>query len=190
VGKRECAEGAGCALHPNGTHYCLCPLGKAGLHCDEAIVISDPKFDGEDSVLSLKVDSALRYSSHFAVSVRVSEKGDSDGVLLHVGQGQNSGHDDFFSLTLRNASVVLVMNLGGPSIRQDRIVSLSLCCVQPNVWTRIEAGRTGGEAYLALEDGQRAVGSSPLGLSSLDVDNVIHLGEEERQEPEAETLLF
>jgi hypothetical protein len=69
------------------------------------------------------------------------------------------------------------MNLGGPPTRQDRIVTLSLCCVHAGHWTRIEAGRTGREAYLALDDGQRAVGSSPLGLSALDVDGVLHLGE-------------
>jgi len=69
------------------------------------------------------------------------------------------------------------MNLGGPLTRQDRIVTLSLCCVRLGRWTRVDAGRTGREAYLALDDGQRAAGVSPLGLSALDVDGILHLGE-------------
>jgi hypothetical protein len=63
--------------------------------------VSDPHFDGENSVMSLALDSALRYSSHFAVSVKPDEEGTTDGVILHVGQSINSGHDDFFSVALR-----------------------------------------------------------------------------------------
>ena len=75
-------------------------------------VVSDPGFDGVNSVMWLRLDSALRFSSHLSLLFRPAEHEDkgghhhssapgaSDGVIAHLGQGENSGHDDFFSLAL------------------------------------------------------------------------------------------
>ncbi len=68
-----------------------------------------------------------------------------------------------------------MINLGGPSSRQDRLISLSLCCARRGEWSRVEAGRTGRDAYLRL-DGQVAKGTSPVALTTLDVDNVLYIG--------------
>ena len=35
TGKHACAEGSECAVHPNGTYFCLCPFGRRGTLCDE-----------------------------------------------------------------------------------------------------------------------------------------------------------
>ncbi len=35
VGKSQCAEDSKCAVHANGTSFCLCPLGKKGEFCEE-----------------------------------------------------------------------------------------------------------------------------------------------------------
>ncbi len=65
------------------------------------MIVSDPRFDGVNSLMWLRLDSALRFSSHLALSIRPDETSpSSDGVIAHIGQGENSGHDDFFSLAL------------------------------------------------------------------------------------------
>ena len=35
TGKHACAEGSECAVHPNGTYFCLCPFGRRGTLCEE-----------------------------------------------------------------------------------------------------------------------------------------------------------
>ncbi len=67
------------------------------------MTVSDPRFDGVNSVMFLRLNSALRFSSHLAMHVRPDDgeaASSSDGVIAHIGQGENSGHDDFFSLAL------------------------------------------------------------------------------------------
>ncbi len=77
------------------------------------MTVSDPHFDGVHSVMWLRLDSALRFSSHISLSFKPDEDNNpsSDGVLAHIGQGQNSGHDDFFSLAL-----MCVILIKGPFI--------------------------------------------------------------------------
>ena len=43
------------------------------------------------------------------------------------------------------------------------------------VWHKIEAGRSGREGYLKL-DSQVTKGTAPPGLTTLDVDHIIYLG--------------
>ncbi len=69
----------------------------------------------------------------------------------------------------------LVINLGGPASRQDRLISLSLCCAVRGEWNKVEAGRSGRDGYLRL-NGQVAKGRSSMAITTLDVDNVLYIG--------------
>ena len=76
---------------------------------------------------------------------------------------------------LRNGTLVLSFSLGGPRGGQTNSLTLSLCCVTEGKWHKVEAGRMGREGYLKL-DSQVTKGTAPPGLTTLDVDHVIYLG--------------
>ena len=136
------------------------------------IELSDVKFNGHHSVMSIGLQSAISFRTDIAMQVKPES---ADGVILFLGQSRNSRHQDFFSLALRNSSLVMTFNLGGPRTRYDHFLTLTLCCMKIGEWTNFEAGRKGREGYLRM-NGQRAVGTSPLSLSTLDVDPNLFLG--------------
>ena len=35
IGKHKCAEDSECSVRQNGSYFCICPLGKSGVYCDE-----------------------------------------------------------------------------------------------------------------------------------------------------------
>ena len=45
TGKHACAEGSECAVHPNGTYFCLCPFGRRGTLCEEGSSIQGDRTD-------------------------------------------------------------------------------------------------------------------------------------------------
>ena len=103
---------------------------------------------------------------------------------------------------MKNNSYVLTFSLGGPRGTggvAGNALTLTLCCAKPKEWQRVEAGRFGREGFLRSElfgcfvfahywsdtnlfyhplrvDGKTATGTAPPGLTTLDVDNVVHLG--------------
>ena len=66
-------------------------------------------------------------------------------------------------------------SLGGPRSGQSHSLTLSLCCVLIGQSYRIEAGRSGRDGYLKLNE-QLAEGKAPSGLTTLDVDHIVNLG--------------
>lgn len=122
--------------------------------------------------MTLVVNQSLKFSSHFGLQVKPES---ADGTILFLGQGGNRFFGDFLSLSIQNQSLVLSLNLGGPSTRFDHFLTLTLCCLELGEWHKIEAGREGREAYLVLGS-QRATGKAILSLEALDVDPVLHLG--------------
>jgi EYS protein len=156
----------------DGSYQCLCPLGKTGKFCDENIAVSDPLFKGDHSFMSLALDSAIRFNTEITLEIRVDAL---DGLLVHFGQSRDARHQDYFTLMLKNGSVVLSFSLGGPRGGQSHSLSLSLCCVKVGMWHKIEAGRSGRDGYLML-DSQNTMGNAPPGLTTLDVDHTLNLG--------------
>ncbi len=53
---------------------------------------------GAHSVLTLPLDTALRFSSRFSLDVKPEVR---DGMLLYLGQTRDAKHLDFFSLSMR-----------------------------------------------------------------------------------------
>ena len=139
------------------------------------IVISDPLFVGKDhSTMSLLLDSAIRFNTEVALSI---EPNALDGIIVHFGQSRDVRHQDFFTVMLRNGSLFMTFSLGGPRSGQSHALTLSLCCVQIGERYQIEAGRSGRDGFLKLND-EIVKGTAPSGLSTLDVDHVINLGRE------------
>ena len=62
------------------------------------VVISDPKFLGQHSILKVALESALRFASHFSLEIMPEA---ADGMVLYLGQTRGAKHLDFFSLAMR-----------------------------------------------------------------------------------------
>ena len=136
--------------------------------------ISDPLFRGEKhSSMQLKMDTAIRFSTEISIDVKAKA---GDGIILHFGQSRDARHQDFFTVLLKNNSFVLTFSLGGPrGGGQANALTLVVCCLEMDKWQRVEAGRHGREGYLRA-NGEMVTGTAPPGLTTLDVDNVAHLG--------------
>ena len=85
-----------------------------------------------------------------------------DGLLVHFGQSRDARHQDYFTLMLKNSTLVLSFSLGGPRGGQSHSLTLTLCCVKMGTWHKIEAGRSGRDGYLTL-DGENNMGNAPPG---------------------------
>ena len=134
--------------------------------------ISDPRFTGDHSYLSISLSTAVRFMTHFSFELKPSSP---EGMLLYLGQSRDVRHQDFFSLALRNGSLSLTISLGGPRNRQVDFLVLSLCCARMREWNSVEVGRDGKEGYMKL-NGQFTTGISPLSMTTLDVDQTLYLG--------------
>lgn len=118
------------------------------------------------------MDAAIRFSTEVSLDINPRSM---DGVILHFGQSRDARHQDFFTVMLRNGSLVLSFSLGGPTGGQANALTLRICCVKMNEWQRLEAGRSGREGYLTFH-GKTEKGVAPPGLTTLDVDSLVHLG--------------
>ena len=145
----------------DGNYECLCPLGKTGQFCDEHLSISDPLFTGDTSFMSLSLDSAIRFNTEISLEIRPDSL---EGLLVHFGQSRDARHQDYFTLMLKNGSVVLSFSLGGPRGGQNHALTLSLYGVKVGVWHKIQAGRSGRDGYLMLDE-QQTMGNAPPGKS-------------------------
>ena len=85
-----------------------------------------------------------------------------EGLLVHFGQSRDARHQDYFTLMLKNGTLVLSFSLGGPRGGQSHALSLTLCCVKIGSWHQIKAGRSGRDGYLEL-DSQQTMGNAPPG---------------------------
>ena len=145
----------------DGNYECLCPLGKTGKFCKEDLLISDPLFKDESSFMALSLDSHIRFNTEISLEIRPESP---DGLIAHFGQTRDARHQDYFTLILKNGSVVLSFSLGGPRGGQSHALTLSLCCATIGSWHKIEAGRSGRDGYLSL-DSQNTMGNAPPGKS-------------------------
>ena len=143
----------------DGSYECLCPLGKTGQFCDDVFSVSDPLFTGKHSFMSLTLDTHIRFNTEVTLEIRPDSM---DGVLVHFGQSRDARHQDYFTIMLKNSTLVMSFSLGGPRGGQNHAMSLTLCCVKTGVWHKIEAGRSGRDGYLIL-DGQNTMGNAPPG---------------------------
>jgi len=133
--------------------------GKTGKFCDEDISISDPLFTGRHSFMSLSLDTHIRFNTEVSLEIRPDSL---DGLLVHFGQSRDARHQDYFTIMLKNSTLVMSFSLGGPRGGQNHALTLTLCCVKTGNWHKIEAGRSGRDGYLML-DGQNTMGNAPPG---------------------------
>ncbi len=137
--------------------------------------ISDPRFDGLHSTMSMRVTSPLRRQMHISLQILADE---ADGLVLFIGDGSKH-NDDFLALSLSNSSLVLTVDLGGPRTASvERVLTLTQCCVTLGDWHEVGIWREGRKASLSLDDKEVATGeANRLAGLTLDVDHIVYLGE-------------
>ena len=87
----------------DGNYECLCPLGKTGKFCETSVFISDPLFNGGNSFMSLTLDSAIRFNTEINLEIRPDSL---DGLIVHFGQSRDARHQDYFTIMLKNSTLV------------------------------------------------------------------------------------
>ena len=109
--------------------------------------------------MSLSLDTHIRFNTEVSLEIRPDSL---DGLLVHFGQSRDARHQDYFTIMLKNSTLVMSFSLGGPRGGQNHALTLTLCCVKTGNWHKIEAGRSGRDGYLML-DGQNTMGNAPPG---------------------------
>ena len=92
----------------DGNYECLCPLGKTGKFCETTVFISDPLFTGGNSFMSLTLDSAIRFNTEINLEIRPDSM---DGLIVHFGQSRDARHQDYFTIMLKNSTLVSIFIL-------------------------------------------------------------------------------
>ena len=119
--------------------------------------------------MSLSLDTHIRFNTEVSLEIRPDSL---DGLLVHFGQSRDARHQDYFTIMLKNFTLVMSFSLGGPRGGQNHALTLTLCCVKTGNWHKIEAGRSGRDGYLML-DGQNTMGNAPPGQSRTECGNFI-----------------
>ena len=139
----KCQEGSTCvqslthaATDHDRSYTCVCPLGRQGEFCEENVRISDARFPGQHSWMSLDLVTAVRYNTHIGLQIKPEY---ADGLILYMSQPQLVG-GDYLSLLLVNGSLLFTYSLG------DTVTTVRVpCCIELNTWHVVSAGRHGNQ---------------------------------------------
>ncbi|XP_061766366.1 protein eyes shut homolog isoform X2 [Nerophis ophidion] len=174
-----CSHGATCIPKSPQEAVCLCPYGRQGLLCDEAVNITRARFSGTDefgytSFVAYSNIPSLSFYYEFQLKFTLVNRSSAvkDNLILFSGRkGQGTDGDDFLVLGLRKGRVLHKFNLGSgiATIVSDRLN------LQLDVHT-VTFGRSNKTGWLKV-DGQRIrTGSSPGPLRSLHVVKQLFVG--------------
>ncbi|XP_064872242.1 protein eyes shut homolog [Oncorhynchus nerka] len=115
-----CGHGATCIPKSHQEAVCLCPYGRQGLLCDDAINITRARFSGNDefgytSFIAYSSIPSLSVYYEFQLKLTFADRASAlkDNLILFSGQkGQGIDGDDFLVLGVRNGRIVHKFNLG------------------------------------------------------------------------------
>ncbi|CAL8366776.1 unnamed protein product, partial [Gadus morhua 'NCC'] len=184
-----CGHGATCVPRgPQGGAVCLCPYGRRGLLCDEAINITRPRFGGDGGALGhtsfLAYSPVPGLSAFYEIRLRFTLANNAsatrDNLVLYSGQkGHGDDGDDFLVLGLRNGRVVHKFNLGSGvgAIVSDRLNS------QLHIHS-VVFGRSGRTGWLKVDGQRNRSGSSGGALEALNLPPQLYVGGYSEYTPE------
>ncbi|XP_028845065.1 protein eyes shut homolog isoform X2 [Denticeps clupeoides] len=106
-----CRRGSVCVPDMAAASYaCMCPLGRAGAHCDRAASTDEIRFVGRSYLKLTDPEYRTRDLRHTQLSLNFSSSAE-DGLLAWVGRAE-SDDDDFLSVGLRGGDLQVAINLG------------------------------------------------------------------------------
>ncbi|KAJ8359976.1 hypothetical protein SKAU_G00165010 [Synaphobranchus kaupii] len=185
--RSPCGHGGTCVPRSGQEAVCLCPYGRAGILCEEAINITRPSFNGTDefgftSFMAYSTLPGISFFYEFQVKLTFSNNDSAlrDNLILFFGQkGQGINGDDFLVLGVRNGRIVHKFNLGSGvrTIVSDRIVhGIGIHTVR--------FGRSLRTGWLKVDDQTNKTGSSPGQLVGLNVFSQLYVGGYSEYTPE------
>uniref|UniRef100_UPI003AAC0E98 protein eyes shut homolog n=1 Tax=Centroberyx gerrardi TaxID=166262 RepID=UPI003AAC0E98 len=185
--RNPCGHGATCIPKSPMEAVCLCPHGRQGLLCDEAINITRARFSGSDefgytSFVAYSSIPSLSFFYEFLLKFTLANNASAlkDNLILFSGhKGQGDDGDDFLVLGIRNGRVVHKFNLGSGvgTIVSERLNQ------QINIHTVI-FGRSKKTGWLKVDGQRNRTGSSPGPLLGLNVFNQLYVGGYNEYTPE------
>ncbi|RXN10513.1 eyes shut-like protein [Labeo rohita] len=185
--RNPCARGATCVPQTRLEAACLCPYGRQGLLCDEAVNITRPRFSGLDEfgyssyVAYPSIPSMGHfYEFHLKLTFANNVSALRNNLILFSGQkGQGISGDDFFALGVRNGRIVHKYNLGSglATITSERLN------LRINIHT-VHFGRYLKNGWLKVDGQKRRMATSPGPLVGLNTFSQLYLGGYEEYTPE------
>ncbi|XP_049328582.1 protein eyes shut homolog isoform X2 [Astyanax mexicanus] len=185
--RNPCAHGATCIPKSQLETVCLCPHGRQGLLCTEAINITRPRFSGLDefgytSFLAFPPIPSISYFYQFQLKLTFASNVSAlrDNLILFSGQkGQGINGDDFFALGVKNGRIFHNYNLGSglATIVSDRI----------NWRIKIHTVRFGRylrNGWLKVDNQRNKTGSAPGQLAGLNTFSRLYVGGYNEYTPE------
>ncbi|XP_051773782.1 protein eyes shut homolog [Ctenopharyngodon idella] len=185
--RNPCARGATCVPQTQLEAACLCPYGRQGLLCDEAVNITRPRFSGLDEfgyssyVAYPSIPSMGHfYEFHLKLTFANNVSALRNSLILFSGQkGQGISGDDFFALGVRNGRIVHKYNLGSglATIISERLNP------RINIHT-VHFGRYLKNGWLKVDGQKRRTGTSTGPLVGLNTFSQLYVGGYEEYTPE------
>uniref|UniRef100_A0ABI7X4T3 Eyes shut homolog n=1 Tax=Felis catus TaxID=9685 RepID=A0ABI7X4T3_FELCA len=174
-----CGNGATCVPKSRTDSLCLCPYGRSGLLCTEAVNITQPRFSGTDAfgytsflAYSRIPDIGFDYEFHLKFQLANNHSALQNNLIFFTGQkGHGLDSDDFLAVGLREGSVVYTYNLGAgtASISSDPLdLSLGIHTVR--------LGRFFQMGWLKVDDHKNKSIVSPGRLVGLNVVSQFYVG--------------
>ncbi|NXX49317.1 EYS protein, partial [Tricholaema leucomelas] len=174
-----CGHGATCVPKSSRDAVCLCPYGRSGILCTDAVSISQPNFSGTDafgytSFLAYSTIPNVSFSHEFLLKFQLANHHSAlqDNLIFFTGQkGQGLNGDDFLELGLRRGRVVYSYNLGsGTATITSEPLDLTL---HLHV---VHLGRHLREGWLKVDEQQNRSITAPGRLVGLNVFSQFYLG--------------
>nr|XP_060608807.1 protein eyes shut homolog isoform X1 [Anolis sagrei ordinatus] len=174
-----CGNGATCVPKSDQDTICLCPYGRTGILCNDAINITYPSFSGIDAfgytsflAYSAIPNISLHYEFHLKFQLSNNNYSIQDNLIFFTGQkGQGLNGDDFLVLGLRNGSVVYSYNLGSGTAT---IISEPLDLTRQIHIVRL--GRCLQDGWMKVDDQENKTITSPGKLVGLNVFSQFYVG--------------
>ncbi|XP_021531834.2 LOW QUALITY PROTEIN: protein eyes shut homolog [Aotus nancymaae] len=174
-----CGNGATCVPKSGTDIVCLCPYGRSGPLCKDAINITQPRFGGTDAfgytsflAYSRISDISFHYEFHLKFQLANNHSALKNNLIFFTGQkGHGLNGDDFLAVGLLNGSVVYSYNLGSgiASLRSEPL-DLSL-----GVHT-VHLGKFFQEGWLKVDDHKNKSIIAPGRLVGLNVFSQFYVG--------------
>ncbi|XP_053142522.1 protein eyes shut homolog [Hemicordylus capensis] len=177
--ENPCGNGATCFPKSSHEAVCLCPFGRTGITCNDALNITYPSFSGTDAfgytsflAYSAIPNISLYYEFHVKFQLANHNSSLQDNLIFFTGRkGQGLNGDDFLVLGLRNGRVVHSYNLGSGTAT---IIS------EPVDLTRhvhvVSLGRSLQTGWLKVDDHKNKTTTSPGKLVGLNVFSQFYVG--------------
>ncbi|KAM9665229.1 protein eyes shut homolog [Trichechus inunguis] len=174
-----CGNGATCVPKSRTDTVCLCPYGRSGVLCTDAINITQPRFSGTDAfgytsflAYSQIPDISFDYEFHLKFQLANNHSAVQNNLIFFTGQkGHGLDGDDFLAVGLQNGSVVYSYNLGsGIASIRSKPLDLSL-----GIHT-VHLGRFFQMGWLKVDDHKNKSVISPGRLFGLNIISQFYVG--------------